>query len=118
MTAEHPYTLQLDATFPLRIAASRGGSGPPCHTWFSGPIRVLNPNGNSIGSAVFAGLTGVTDRPTDHATWSVTIDRIYVRGKLRCGLIITVITTISVYGDVVVTIAIARVQPVYLMKAD
>ena len=28
---------------------------------------------------VFAGLTTVTDRPTDHATWSVTIGRIYVR---------------------------------------
>ena len=30
----------------------------------SGPIRVLNPNGISIGSAVFAGLTSVTDRQT------------------------------------------------------
>jgi len=37
------------------------------------------PNGISIGSAVFAGLTTVTDRQTDHATRSVTIDRIYVR---------------------------------------
>ena len=41
------------------------------------------PNGISIGSAVFAGLTIVsdrqTDRPTDHATPSVTIGRIYVR---------------------------------------
>jgi len=44
-----------------------------------GPIRVLNPNGISIGSAVFVGLTGVTDRPTDHATQSVTIGHIYVR---------------------------------------
>jgi len=32
-----------------------------------------------MGSAVFAGLTSVTDRPTDHAGWSVTIDHIYVR---------------------------------------
>ena len=36
-----------------------------------------------IGAAVFAGLTSVTvrqtDRPTDHATRSVTIGRIYVR---------------------------------------
>jgi len=35
-----------------------------------------------IGSAVFAGFTSVTerhiDRPTDHATRSVTIGRIYV----------------------------------------
>jgi len=51
-------------------------------TWFPGPTRVLNPKGISIASAVFAGLTSVTDRltdrPTDHATRSVTIDRIYV----------------------------------------
>jgi len=40
---------------------------------------VLNPNGISIGSAVLAGLTSVTDRqPTDHATRSVTVDRVYV----------------------------------------
>jgi len=38
-----------------------------------------NPNSISIGSAVFAGLTTVTDRPTDHATPSVTIGRVYVR---------------------------------------
>jgi len=44
-----------------------------------GPPESNNPNGISIGSAVFAGLTSVTDRPTDHATWSVTIGRIYVR---------------------------------------
>jgi len=55
--------------------------------WFPGPTRILNPNGISIGLAVFAGLTDVTDRqtetqsdrPTDHATRSVTIGRIYVR---------------------------------------
>jgi len=48
--------------------------------------RVLNPNGISIGSAIFAGLTSVCqrDRPTDHSTWSVTIGQYVV---LRCGLI-------------------------------
>jgi len=50
---------------------------------FLRPSRVHNPNGKSIGSADFAWLTTVTDRPTnrptDHATGSVTIDRIYVR---------------------------------------
>jgi len=48
-----------------------------------GPTQVLNPNGSSIGAAVFAGLTSVTDRPTDrqtdNATRSVRIGRIYVR---------------------------------------
>jgi len=67
-----------------------GVSGCPSNTWFGGPTRVLNLNGISIGSAVLAGLTNVTDRqtvrptdrPTEHATRSVTIDRIYVHGKL------------------------------------
>jgi len=49
-------------------------------TWFLGPTRVHNPNDVSISSAVFAGLTSVTDRPTDYVTLSVplTIGRIYV----------------------------------------
>jgi len=49
--------------------------------------RVLHPNDISTGSAVFAGLTSVTDRqtdrptdrPTDHATRCVTIGLVYVR---------------------------------------
>ena len=36
--------------------------------WFPGPTRVLNSNGISIGCAVFAGLTNVTDRQTDRPT--------------------------------------------------
>jgi len=54
---------------PLKIAPSHGGgSGSPSNTRFLRPIRVLNPNGisNDSGcSAVFAGLTVVTDRQTD-----------------------------------------------------
>ena len=45
-----------------------------------GPTRILNPNDISIGAAVFAGLTTVTDRQTDHATRSATIGRIYIGG--------------------------------------
>ena len=37
---------------------------PVRNTYFLGPTRVLNPNGISIGSAIFAGLTTVTDRQT------------------------------------------------------
>jgi len=48
----------------------------PHLTWFLGPIREHNPNGILIGSAVFAGLTSMRDRPTDNATRSVTIDLI------------------------------------------
>jgi len=46
-----------------------------------------SPNGISMSSVVFAGLMTVTDlqtdRPTDHATRSVTIGRSYI---LPCGL--------------------------------
>jgi len=80
LTAENPYTLQWATPLPLSILPlSIWISGPQSSTWFPGPTRVLNPNGISIGSVCFAGLTSVTDRPTDHATWSVTIDRICVR---------------------------------------
>jgi len=42
-----------------------GISGLQSNTCFLGPTRVHNPNGTSIGSAVFAGFTIVTDRLTD-----------------------------------------------------
>ena len=37
------------------------GSGPPSNTWFPQCTRIRNPNGISIGSAVFAWLATVTD---------------------------------------------------------
>jgi len=53
MTAEYPYTLQWDAHFrPQNCPFPWRRSGPPSNTWFTGPIRVLVPNGISIGSAV------------------------------------------------------------------
>ena len=67
---------------PLNIIPSNVDIWIPSNTWFLGPTRVLNPNSIAIGSAVSAGLTIVTDRqtdrPTDHATWSVMIGCIYV----------------------------------------
>jgi len=66
-----PYTLQWDAHSPPKnLPLPMGGSGPPSNTWFPGPIQVLNPNGSSIGAAVFAGLTSVTQtgRQTDRQT--------------------------------------------------
>ena len=69
---------------PKNLPLPMGESGPPSNTWFSGPTQVLDPEGSLIGAAVFAGLTSVTDRqtdrPTDHATRSVRVGRIYVRG--------------------------------------
>jgi len=40
--------------------------------------RVHNPKGMLIGTAVFAGLTVMTDRQKDHATLSVTTGHIYI----------------------------------------
>ena len=51
------------------------------HLPWAHPVQISN--GSTIGSAVFAGLTTVTDRPadrpTDRATQFVTTSRIYVR---------------------------------------
>ena len=71
VTAECPYTLQWDTTFPLKIDPSHGGSGPSSNTWFPGPTEVLNPNGISISSTILAGLTSVSDRQTDRPRYSV-----------------------------------------------
>jgi len=62
-TAECPYTLQWDALAPQNCPFS-WGIWTQSNTQFSGPTRVLNPNGISIGSDVFAGLTSVTDQQT------------------------------------------------------
>ena len=78
----------MGCPFPLKIAPSHGGSGPPSNTWFPGPTGVLNPNGMSISLAVFAEqVISVTDGPTDHATQSVRIVRTWYRGR---GLIILI----------------------------
>jgi len=61
VTAECSYTLQW-APLSCNIAPSHGGYGRPSNTWSIGPTRVLNPNNISVGSAIIAGLTSVTDR--------------------------------------------------------
>ena len=71
-------TLQW-ATLSPKIPLPMGRSGLSSNTCFPGPIRVLNPNSISIGAAIFAGLTSVTDSATDHTTRFVTVGRIYVR---------------------------------------
>jgi len=63
----------------IKTAHSYGAIWTSSNTWFLGRTESSNPNGISIGSAVFAGLTTVTDRLTDHTTRSVTIGRIYIR---------------------------------------
>ena len=44
-----------------------GSCRPPSNTWFIGNTRVFLPNGISIGSAVFVGLTDV-DKQTHRAS--------------------------------------------------
>jgi len=53
MTAECIYCLQWFACFPLKIAPSHVGIWTSCNTWFIGPTRVQNLNGNLIVSAIF-----------------------------------------------------------------
>jgi len=52
----------------------------PSNSASFGQPESTTPNGISIGSAIFTELTivtdGQTDRPTDHATPSVTVGRI------------------------------------------
>jgi len=43
--------------FPPKLSLSIGGSGSPSNLWFLGTIQTQNPNGISVGSAVFAQTT-------------------------------------------------------------
>jgi len=56
------------ACFAIKIVPFHVGIWTSCNTWFIGPTRVLNANGNLIVSAVFAGLTSVTDCMTEQQT--------------------------------------------------
>jgi len=55
---------RMGRPFSLKIASSHRGSGPPSNTWLLDHTRILMPNGISIGWAVFARLTTVTDWQT------------------------------------------------------
>ena len=55
--------------FPLKLPLPmRDLDSHLIHGSLGQPLQVLNPNGISISSAVFAGLTSATDRPTDRQT--------------------------------------------------
>jgi len=49
---------------PLEVLLPVGASALQFNKWFLGSAGLSVPNGSSIGSAVFAGLTTVTDRQT------------------------------------------------------
>ena len=72
--------------FPFKVASSRGGICTPSNTSFLEPTRVNILNGILISSAVFSGLTIVTDKQTlNHATPSVATG--CINAVLRCSLI-------------------------------
>ena len=58
VTAECPYTLQWAILPPSKLPLTMG-IWTPLNTRFPGPTGVLNRNGISSGSAVFAALTTV-----------------------------------------------------------
>ena len=64
---------------PSKLPLPMEESGPPSATWFLWLTRVLDPNGISIGEAVFAELTSVTDSPTDRPRYSVGNSRPHLR---------------------------------------
>jgi len=55
--------------FLLKTAPSHGKSEPPSITCFLGPILVHNPNGISIGSAIFAQVTAHGRVTWDAPAW-------------------------------------------------
>ena len=55
-------------TCPPKLPLPLRGSGPSPNTWFLGTTQVHNPNGISIGSAVFVALTVVSCRQTTRST--------------------------------------------------
>jgi len=67
MTEEYLYTLQWAALSPQNCPFP-WGMFTSSNIWFLGPTQVLNPNGISVGSAIFAELTSVTDRQVERSS--------------------------------------------------
>ena len=78
LMADSAYTLQWAVPFPPQNCPFTSASGPPSNTCFFGPTRVHNPNGITIGSAIFAWFTIVTDRLTDRPSYSLCNNRLHV----------------------------------------
>jgi len=93
MTAVSLYFTMWRPLHPPQNCPFPCGIWTPSNTWLLAPTRVLN--GISSASAIFAGVTSVTDRPTgrsidrptDDVTRSVRTGRIYV-STIACSLII------------------------------
>jgi len=66
LIAECPYTLQLAASSPLKIALPVVGYRPPFNTWFLGPTHVLSQTAFDQLSRFCR--AHYCDRPTDKRT--------------------------------------------------
>jgi len=74
------YTLHWAAPFPSILPMCMGLSGRPSNTWFLGHTQVNKPDGIMIGSAIYAGLSTVTDRWTDGPRYSACNKWPHLRG--------------------------------------
>ena len=83
--------------FPPPQNCALCGPGPTSNTCSLGPMRVHGSNGISIGLAVFAWLTIVTDRqtdkPTDRPRYLVCNNKPHLRSTAIWGLIIIISIT-------------------------
>jgi len=68
MTVQRPYTLQWDAHSPPKICPFPWGDLDPHLIHGCRAYPSPQPKRHSIGAAVFAGLTSVTDGQTDRQT--------------------------------------------------
>jgi len=80
ITAESPYTLQWDTTFPLKIALFHGGIWTPSNTWFLGLTRGSTQTApRSVQPFLQGSLVWQTDRQTDRPRYSVGNNRPHLR---------------------------------------
>ena len=93
---DHSVSLYFTVGRP-QTAPSHRGSGPHLihGSLWPGPTQVLNPNSVSIGSAVFAGLTSVTDRPH----YFVGNNRLYLHTVMQLKTVDIVINFLSKFSE-------------------
>jgi len=72
------YTSQRATPSPSKLPPSHWGIWTPSNTRFLGPTRVQIPNGIPVGSAIFAGITIMTDRQTNKPLYSICNKRLHL----------------------------------------
>jgi len=71
LTTDGPYRVQWAALSPSKLPLHIGDLDHPSNTWFPGTTQAHIPNDISIGSATLAGLTILSDGPTDRPRYAV-----------------------------------------------